>query len=79
MKKIQMTPKVRAALLAQREAFKKKFGREPGEGDPVFSIRILTYLSRIPKTTYTLKRLRSCKKQVRRLCLFTPSRKPGAC
>jgi hypothetical protein len=36
MKKIQMTPKVRAALLAQREAFKKKFGREPGEGDPVF-------------------------------------------
>jgi hypothetical protein len=31
-----MTPDVRDALLKQREAFKAKFGRDPGPNDPVF-------------------------------------------
>jgi len=31
-----MTPEVRDALLRQREAFKAKFGRDPGPNDPVF-------------------------------------------
>jgi hypothetical protein len=31
-----MTPEMRDGLLKQREAFKAKFGREPGPGDPVF-------------------------------------------
>jgi hypothetical protein len=30
-----MTPEVYAALKEQREAFRKKFGRDPGPGDPV--------------------------------------------
>jgi hypothetical protein len=33
---VSMTPLMRDALLEQREAFIKKFGREPGPGDPVF-------------------------------------------
>jgi hypothetical protein len=32
---VKMTPEVYAALLEQREAFRKKFGRDPGPGDPV--------------------------------------------
>jgi hypothetical protein len=32
---VQMTPEVHAALLEQLEAFRKKFGRDPGPGDPV--------------------------------------------
>jgi len=32
----RMTPEVRDALLKQREAFRAKFGRDPGPGDPVF-------------------------------------------
>jgi hypothetical protein len=33
---VNMTPEVHAMLLAQQEAFRKKFGRDPGPGDPVF-------------------------------------------
>lgn len=33
---IKMTPRVRQILLNQRERFIKKFGREPGQKDPVF-------------------------------------------
>jgi hypothetical protein len=33
---VKMTPRVREALLAQRDAFRMKFGRDPGPGDPVF-------------------------------------------
>jgi site-specific recombinase XerD len=33
---VSMTPELRNALLRQREAFKAKFGREPGPDDPVF-------------------------------------------
>jgi hypothetical protein len=33
---VSMTPLMRDALLEQREAFIKKFGWEPGPGDPVF-------------------------------------------
>jgi hypothetical protein len=33
---VQMTPRVYEALLKQRKAFIDKFGREPGEDDPVF-------------------------------------------
>jgi hypothetical protein len=33
---MSMTPDVRDALLRQSEAFKAKFGREPGPNDPVF-------------------------------------------
>jgi hypothetical protein len=32
---VQMTPELHAALKEQREAFRKKFGRDPGPGDPV--------------------------------------------
>ena len=33
---VSMTPEMREALLKQREAFKAKFGRDPGPNDPVF-------------------------------------------
>jgi hypothetical protein len=33
---VKMSPRVREALEEQLEAFKEKFGREPGPGDPVF-------------------------------------------
>lgn len=33
---IMMTPEVHKLLLEQRQAFINKFGREPGEDDPVF-------------------------------------------
>ena len=33
---VPMTPRVYEALLEQRKAFIEKFGREPGQGDPVF-------------------------------------------
>jgi hypothetical protein len=33
---VQMTPEMQAALLQQRDAFRKEFGRDPGPGDPVF-------------------------------------------
>jgi len=33
---VKMTPEVHAILLAQQEAFRKKFGRDPGPDDPVF-------------------------------------------
>ena len=33
---IKMTPRVEEMLQTQLEAFRKKFGREPGPGDPVF-------------------------------------------
>jgi len=33
---MQMTPEVHDALLRQREAFRTKFGRDPGPNDPVF-------------------------------------------
>ena len=33
---VSMTPDVRDALLRQREAFKAKFGRDPGPNDPLF-------------------------------------------
>src|SRR5262245_39782145 len=33
---VSMTPEMRDALLRQREAFKAKFGRDPGPNDPVF-------------------------------------------
>jgi len=33
---VKMTPEMHAMLLARREAFRKKFGRDPGPGDPVF-------------------------------------------
>jgi hypothetical protein len=33
---VKMTPEVHDALLKQREAFRAKFGRDPGPGDPVF-------------------------------------------
>src|SRR5215813_9314450 len=33
---VQMTPEVHDALLQQREAFRAKFGRDPGPNDPVF-------------------------------------------
>jgi hypothetical protein len=31
----KMTPELRAALQEQIEAFHKKFGRDPGPGDPI--------------------------------------------
>ena len=33
---VTMSPRLRAVLLKQREAFVKKFGREPGLTEPVF-------------------------------------------
>jgi hypothetical protein len=33
---VPMTPRVHDALVEQRKAFVKKFGREPGPDDPVF-------------------------------------------
>jgi hypothetical protein len=33
---VRMTPEVQDALLQQREAFRAKFGRDPGPNDPVF-------------------------------------------
>ena len=33
---VKMTPEVHAVLLQQQEAFRKKFGRDPGPGDPMF-------------------------------------------
>jgi hypothetical protein len=33
--KVRMSPELRQALLEQRAAFVRKFGREPGPGDPV--------------------------------------------
>ena len=33
---VNMSPRLRAVLLKQREAFVKKFGREPGLTEPVF-------------------------------------------
>lgn len=33
---VKLAPPVLAALKAQRTAFRKKFGRDPGPGDPVF-------------------------------------------
>jgi hypothetical protein len=33
---VRMTPEVHDMLLRQREAFRKKFGRDPGPGDPFF-------------------------------------------
>jgi hypothetical protein len=33
---VRMTPEVQDALLQQREAFRVKFGRDPGPSDPVF-------------------------------------------
>lgn len=33
---LKMTPHVETALVALREKFKTKFGREPGPNDPVF-------------------------------------------
>ncbi len=35
-KKLPMHPVVREAIEQQFEAFRQKFGREPGPGDPVF-------------------------------------------
>jgi hypothetical protein len=35
MPKVKMPPELRQALLDQRAAFVKKFGREPGPGDPI--------------------------------------------
>jgi hypothetical protein len=35
MPKVRMPPELRQALLEQRAAFIKKFGREPGPGDPL--------------------------------------------
>ena len=33
---VKITPEMLAALDRQKEAFKKKFGREPGPDEPVF-------------------------------------------
>lgn len=33
---VRMTPEVHDMLLPQWEAFRKKFGRDPGPGDPFF-------------------------------------------
>jgi hypothetical protein len=33
---VRMTPEMHDMLLRQREAFRKKFGRDPGPGDPFF-------------------------------------------
>lgn len=35
MPKVRMPPELRQALLDQRAAFIRKFGREPGPGDPL--------------------------------------------
>jgi hypothetical protein len=33
---VKMTPEVHEALFQHREAFRAKFGRDPGPNDPVF-------------------------------------------
>ena len=33
---VEMSPDLHAALLQQREAFRAKFGRDPGPSDPLF-------------------------------------------
>jgi hypothetical protein len=33
---VKMSPELHDAMLAQREAFRRKFGRDPGPNDPVF-------------------------------------------
>jgi hypothetical protein len=33
---VKMSPELHSALLQQRAAFRAKFGRDPGPGDPIF-------------------------------------------
>jgi hypothetical protein len=33
---VKLSPQIMEALKTQRKAFRKKFGRDPGPGDPMF-------------------------------------------